>query len=113
MPTGKRVVRSFIATEGRARAVNAPELPLETMVAASIAGTLNLASLQFERREIVSLVERNTSIAEISALLALPLRAAQVLVSEMVADGDLTAHSTVVSADADLLRRIRQKIVSL
>ena len=51
--------------------------------------------LQFERQQIVGQLEQPTAIVEIAAKLGLPLRAVQVLVSEMIGDGLLRQHATV------------------
>ncbi len=113
IPTGNRVVRSFIATGGRGRTAGASELALEALIEATPEARRNSARLQFERRSIVELLVTSKSIAEISAGLSLPMRAAQVLVSEMVADGTLTAQETISNADIDLLLRIRSTIAAL
>ncbi|MGH1502577.1 MAG: DUF742 domain-containing protein [Acidimicrobiales bacterium] len=116
IPTETRAVRSFIVTGGRARTEGrATELALETLVDATPMARRRVSTLQFERRSIVQLLVADgaTSIAEISAQLELPMRASQVLVSEMVADGVLSAQETVSNADVDLLLRIRSTIAAL
>ncbi len=116
IPTETRAVRSFIVTGGRARTEGrATELALETLVDATPMARRRVATLQFERRSIVQLLMADgaTSIAEISAQLQLPMRASQVLVSEMAADGVLSAQETVSNADVDLLLRIRSTIAAL
>lgn len=116
VPTETRAVRSFIVTGGRARTEGrATELALETLVDATPVARRRVSTLQFERRAIVELLiaDGATSIAEISAQLSLPMRAAQVLVSEMAADGALSAQETISNADVDLLLRIRSTIAAL
>ena len=50
------------------------------------------------------------SVAEVSAHLTIPLRAAVVLVSEMVAAGSLSAGQTVDSSDTTMLLKIRSAL---
>lgn len=110
---GDEVVRAFMVTEGRTRP-RGREFAVETMVSptpqsAGLAAPL----LQFERQQIVDEVRQPTAIVEIAAKLRLPLRAVQVLVSEMIDDGLLQQHATVVSTDSSLLLRIREAVAAL
>jgi len=50
------------------------------------------------------------SIAEVSAHLTIPLRAAVVLVSELVADGALVAGRNADADDTDFLLKIRSAL---
>ena len=114
-PTGE-IVRSFMLTRGRTRAA-AAELPIETIVSApDELGALGEV-LDREHLRIRSLLTGPMSIAEISAHLTIPLRAAVVLVSEMVAAGTLHAGSTTSSSapvdDVDLLVKIRSALQML
>jgi hypothetical protein len=109
---GEEVVRSFMLTRGRTRAA-AEELPIEALVSAPSTARLNVRSLPREQRRIVELVASPTSIAEVSALLDIPLRAAIVMASEMVAAGTLTVESTLDLVDTSLLSRIRTAFQAL
>ena len=116
-PTGE-IVRSFMLTRGRTRAA-AAELPIETIVSAPAElGALGEV-LDREHLRIRTLLTGPMSIAEISAHLSIPLRAAVVLVSEMVAAGTLRAGSTTTSTssapvdDLDLLVKIRSALQML
>src|SRR4051794_40692108 len=102
---GDEVVRAFMATGGRTRA-RGQEFAVETMVSPIASGALASAVLQFERQQIVGQLAQPTAIVEIAAKLGLPLRAVQVLVSEMIGDGLLRQHATVARADSALLLRI-------
>lgn len=109
---GDEVVRSFMLTKGRTRA-NARELPIETMVEAPAATRLNRASLPPERQQIADVLVTKLSIAEVSAMLDIPLRAAIVVVSEMVAEELLVAAELVDVVDEDLVSLVRLAIESL
>lgn len=109
---GAEVVRSFMLTRGRTRAT-AKELPLETLVSAPRAANVNMGKLPPEQRRIVELVATPASLAEVSALLDLPLRTVIVMGSEMVAAGTLVAESTVEVVDTSFLTKIRSAFQSL
>ena len=109
---GDEVVRAFMVTEGRTRA-RTEEFPVETMVSPTTAVGPATPMLQFERQRIVGQLDQPTAIVEIAAKLGLPLRAVQVLVSEMIGDGLLRQHATVLNADAALLLRIRHAVAAL
>jgi Protein of unknown function (DUF742) len=109
---GEEVVRAFMATQGRTRA-RGREFAVETMVSPAHDADRRAPMLQFERRQIVGQLDQPTAIVEIAAKLGLPLRAVQVLVSEMIGDGLLQQHATVLAADAALLLRIRHAVEAL
>ena len=109
---GDEVVRAFMVTEGRTRA-RGHEFAVETMVSPTPRAGLAASSLQFERQRIVDQLEQPTAIVEIAANLGLPLRAVQVLVSEMIGDGLLEQHATVLDVDSALLLRIREAVAAL
>lgn len=106
---GDELVRGFMLTRGRTRAT-VQELPIETVISAPISLSLQPAVRDREQQRIRDLLIGPMSIAEISAYLAIPLRAAVVICSEMVAAGLLTAGSTVDSSDTDLLHKIRSAL---
>ena len=66
------------------------------MVSPTAEASASMPTLQFERQQIVGQLAQPTAIVEIAAKLGLPLRAVQVLVSEMIGDGLLRQHATVV-----------------
>ena len=107
--THPEIVRGFMLTRGRTRAA-VHELPIETVVSAPISLAPTPAIQDREHQRVHSLLIGPMSIAEVSAHLTIPLRAAVVIVSEMVAAGLLTAGSTVDSSDTDLLHKIRSAL---
>lgn len=106
---GGDVVRGFMLTRGRTRA-SVPELAIETVVTVTAMVRSSVAGLQVDHRRIVKILSGPLSIAEVSAHLAIPLRAAIVLVSEMVDAGTLSAGSSIDDADTDLLEKIRSAL---
>ena len=105
----RELVRAFMLTRGRTRA-SSPELPIETIVSASTGLATSNVPLDREQRRIRTLLAVPMSIAEVSAHLTIPLRAAVVLVSEMVAAGSLSAGQTVDSSDTTMLLKIRSAL---
>lgn len=86
MPKGAgRIVRPYAITGGRVR--SGSDLPLETLIEI-IDGTGGaVARLTLERRAIAELASQPISVAEISALLEVPLGVARVLVGDMAIEG--------------------------
>ena len=103
------LVRGFMVTRGRTRAL-VHELPIETVISAPVNPSGCPAIRDREHQRVRDLLTGPMSIAEISAHLMIPLRAAVVISSEMVAAGHLTAGSTVDSNDTDLLHKIRSAL---
>lgn len=110
---GDEIVRGFMYTEGRTRALGASELPLETLVSLTESGRRGVDQLRFERRAIAQQLDGTRSVAEIAAQLHIPLRAAMVITSEMVAEGILVAEDVVAEVDLPLLKKIREAIAAL
>ena len=106
------VVRSYMLTRGRTRA-SVEEFAIETLVSAPATPKVDPRRLPPEERRILQVTQKPISIAEISALLEIPLRAAIVMVSEMVVAGTLQANATIEVIDAPFLRRVRAALQSL
>jgi len=111
--SGAHIVRGFMATGGRARARVGTELPAEALVSLAASAHQRLPELQFERHAIVAGLRGHTSVAEIAAHLGLPIRAAIVIATEMVAEDLLVAEEVVKVIDLPMLNQIRSKIMSL
>lgn len=88
---GDRVVPAYAFTQGRTRTVG-QDLPLEALVTATELAVQNLPTLQVERRQIVRMSMRPTSVVEIGAALQVPAGVARVLVSDLANAGFLTVH---------------------
>ncbi|WP_405891434.1 DUF742 domain-containing protein [Streptomyces sp. NBC_00133] len=108
------VVRPFIVTRGRTRPVS-NQLRLETLVSAAPAAMT--APLDFERQAIVELCQYPRSIAEIAALLPVPVGVARVLVADLSMDSHVRVHSHLCGHDdrpsVALLERIRDGLLRL
>ncbi len=84
---GPSLVRPYALVQGRTRAGAAPPIPVEAIVVTELHA--NRSDLVLERAAIARLCERPHSIAEVSALLRVPVGVIRVLV------GDLTAERFV------------------
>lgn len=109
-------VRPYALTGGRTR--SAVELPIETIVRATLRGLSMAAQLTLERKRIVTMCTVPLSIAEISAYLHVPLGVARVLVGDMSAEDLLeTNHLTFARVgdrpDIKLLERVLDGLQAL
>jgi hypothetical protein len=105
----RELVRAFMLTRGRTRS-SSPELAIETVVSAPTGRAPGNVPLDRDQRSIRTLLAVPMSIAEVSAHLAIPLRASVVLISEMVAAGSLSAGQTVDTSDTTMLLKIRSAL---
>ena len=108
-------IRPYALTGGRTR--SAVELPLESLVERTPAGTSALETQTLERRRILELCRGPLSIAEVSAHLGVHLGVARVLVGDMKVEGLLEVHrprqSTGDRPDIKLLERVLDGLQAL
>ncbi|HEY2206397.1 MAG TPA: DUF742 domain-containing protein [Pseudonocardia sp.] len=90
---GSSAVRPYAWTRGRTRSGYAMEI--ETLVSTSGRGRDQLGLLQFEHRSVAELCEQARSVAEVAALLGVPLGVAKVLLGDMAGLGLVVVHQTV------------------
>ena len=91
------VVRAYAWTGGRTRS----EVPLqiETLVSTSELGNSTTEPLQAEYRAIADLCAQTRSVAEIAALLSIPLGVSKVLVGDMASLGLVFVHAADIAGD--------------
>jgi hypothetical protein len=100
-------VRAYAITRGRSRA--AVHLEFETMLQATRSGSTSVGSQRFERQAIVQrCTDEPLSVAELSALLRLPIGVVRVVAADLLSEGLLQAHqpSEHVADDVFLLTRL-------
>ena len=106
--TGAAAVRPYTWTRGRTK--SGFDLAIETLVSTSARGRAQAASLQLEHRAVAELCEQTRSVAEVAALLSLPLGVARVVLGDMAGLGVVTVHQTASSAgsapDLALMERV-------
>ncbi|GAA1217430.1 DUF742 domain-containing protein [Pseudonocardia alaniniphila] len=105
---GAAAVRPYAWTRGRTKA--SIDLAIETLVSTSQRGRDQIGLLQVEHRTVAELCEQVRSVAEVAALMSLPLGVARVLLSDMAGLGMVTVHQTASSAgnmpDLALMERV-------
>jgi hypothetical protein len=106
--TGAAAVRPYAWTRGRTK--SGLDLAIEALVSTSQRGRDQMGLLQVEHRAVAELCEQTRSVAEVAALLSLPLGVARVLLGDMVGLGFVTVHQTASSAgnapDLALMERV-------
>ncbi|GAA1868998.1 hypothetical protein GCM10009836_56920 [Pseudonocardia ailaonensis] len=107
-PTGAAAVRPYAWTRGRTKTTF--DLAIETLVSTSASGRDQLHMLQMEHRSVAELCDRPRSVAEVAALLSLPLGVARVLLGDMAGLGVMTVHQTASTTgnlpDLALMERV-------
>lgn len=101
------IVRPYALTRGRTKPGH--DLQVETLVSSTGLGVSLANRLELEHRRIIALCQHVLSVAEISARLRLTLGVTRVLVGDMVQDGLVTVHRSVVSdggPDLTLLEKV-------
>jgi hypothetical protein len=93
---GASAVRPYTWTRGRTK--SGFDLAIETLVSTSGRGREQMGMLQVEHRAVAELCEQARSVAEVAALLSLPLGVARVLLGDMAGLGLVTVHQTASSA---------------
>jgi DNA-directed RNA polymerase specialized sigma24 family protein len=107
--SGAAAVRPYAWTRGRTK--SGFELAIETLVSVSGRARGHLDRLPMEHRAVADLLtEQTRSVAEVAALLALPLGVARVLLGDMAAEGTVTVHQTASTSgdvpDLALMERV-------
>jgi hypothetical protein len=100
------LVRPYAVTRGRTRAGHHAELQMITIVVAmeSVTPTLN-ATLDPEHIQILTLCQRPTSIAEISAEVHLPLSVVKILLADLI-ERRLVIFRSAVVPDLKVLQAV-------
>lgn len=106
-------VRPYLATRGRTRPVQ--EIALEALVSATPAGKAHGIDPEPERERILRMCRSPRSVAEVAALVRIPLGVARVLVADLeseslvhVADPHAAYTGTTAPArDLSILERVR------
>ncbi|MFI0349163.1 DUF742 domain-containing protein [Actinomadura sp. 9N407] len=105
------LVRPYAVTGGRTRPRY--DLAVEALVTASPYPPRDVAQLTPEYRAIMDLCRSARSVAEVSALLRLPLGVARVLIADMALEGLLRLHqssTTTAGGQPDL--RLLERVLS-
>jgi hypothetical protein len=91
------LVRPYSRTGGRTRSTL--DLAIETLVSTSDLGRARSNTLDGTHQPIAEICGQSRSVAEIAALMRIPLGVARVLVSDMVGMGLVVVHQQTVETD--------------
>jgi len=107
---GAYAVRPYAWTRGRTRPVY--DLAVETLVSATDHGRDMAALTSVEHRSVADLCREPRSVAEVAALLSLPLGVARVVLGDMADIGLVAVHRTASSAGDVLDIALMERVLS-
>jgi Protein of unknown function (DUF742) len=109
------IVRAYAWTGGRTKSDF--QLEIETLVTTDDRTYQIIGSLRAEHQAVARLCRQSKSVAEVGALLSLPLGVIRVLLGDMASNGWLIVHQTTFAGDRGpdlaLLQRVRNGLVRL
>jgi Protein of unknown function (DUF742) len=105
------IVRAYAWTGGRTR--HDFRLRVETLISTAVRGLDQLTSLTNEHQEVVELCVHSRSVAEVGAILGLPLGVVRVLLGDMAGLGLITVHENDSGPDLALLERVLRGLTNL
>ncbi len=107
--SGRSRVRPYLATRGRTRPVH--EIALEALVTTTPRGRAHGVDPEPERERILRIAVETRSIAEVAALVDVPIGVARVLVADLASEGMLVVADAGigmgVARDLSVLERVR------
>lgn len=108
------IVRAYAWTGGRTRSDY--RLEIETLVSTSARAMDLLATLATEHQDVAQLCRQSKSVAEVGALLRVPLGVVRVLLSDMARMGLIVVHDSETAGAApemELLERVLRGLTNL
>lgn len=109
------IVRAYTWTGGRTR--SRVRLEIETLVSTTARAESMMDGLRSEHQAVAQLCRRSRSVAEIGALLSLPLGVVRVLLDDMAGLGLIEVHETANGPDEqpniELLHRVLRGLTNL
>jgi hypothetical protein len=104
------IVRPYAWTGGRTRPVY--DLAVETLVSVGTAGRDPSGLPRYEHRAVAELCREPRSVAEVAALLTLPLGVARVLIGDMASQGTVVVHQTASTSGDVPDRALMERVLS-
>lgn len=109
-------VRAYAWTGGRTR--TSTQLEIETLISTSTRAEDTMHTMRSEHQSVARLCRSTKSVAEIGALLSLPLGVVRVLLDDMAGLGLVTVHTNQTmngdgAPDMDLLKRVLRGLSNL
>lgn len=103
-------VRPYAWTRGRTK--SGFDLAIETLLSTSQRGREQMRMMPVEHRAVAQLCEQTRSVAEVAALLRIPLGVARVLLGDMAGLGLVLVHQTVTSASSGPDLALMERVLS-
>ncbi|GAA5123202.1 DUF742 domain-containing protein [Pseudonocardia adelaidensis] len=107
---GASAVRPYAWTRGRTK--SGLDLAIEALVSTSQRAKDQMGLLQMEHRAVAELCEQTRSVAEVAALLSIPLGVARVVLGDMVGLNLVTVHQTASSAGTEPDLALMERVLS-
>ncbi|WP_433785895.1 DUF742 domain-containing protein [Actinomycetospora sp. CA-101289] len=104
------IVRPYAWTGGRTRPVY--DLAVETLVSVGTPGRDPSRIPRYEHRAVAELCREPRSVAEVAALLTLPLGVARVLIGDMASQGTVVVHQTASTSGDVPDRALMERVLS-
>jgi hypothetical protein len=108
-------VRAYAWTGGRTRP--SCQLEIETLISSTARAEEMMHTMRSEHQSVARLCRDTRSVAEIGAILAIPLGVTRVLLDDMAGLGLVTVHGTKTTSeglpDMDVLRRVLRGLSNL
>jgi hypothetical protein len=108
-------VRAYAWTGGRTRTT--AQLEIETLISTAARAEEQMHTMRAEHQSVARLCRHTKSVAEIGALLSLPLGVVRVLLDDMCSLGLITVHTRQTTGDGqpdmDLLQRVLRGLTNL
>lgn len=103
-------VRPYAWTGGRTRPVY--QLAVETLISLGPQGRDPNLVRQYEHRAVAELCREPVSVAEVGALLKLPLGVARVLIGDMASQGTVVVHQTASTSEEGPDMALMERVLS-
>ena len=104
------IVRPYARTGGRTQA--SLNLPLEALIVTTMRGGEPERYGHPDHRDIAVLCREVRSVAEVAALIRVPLGVARVLIADMAAMGLVTVHSNTPAPDSEPELALLERVLS-
>ncbi|MHA6621770.1 DUF742 domain-containing protein [Pseudonocardia sp. DLS-67] len=108
--SGASAVRPYAWTRGRTK--SGLDLAIEALVSTSQRAKDQMGLLQVEHRAVAELCEQTRSVAEVAALLSIPLGVARVVLGDMVGLNLVTVHQTASSTGKEPDLALMERVLS-
>ncbi|MBV9848020.1 MAG: DUF742 domain-containing protein [Kutzneria sp.] len=107
--TSASPVRAYVRTGGRTRSL--VTMRIETLVSVTKRGLATRSGLTHDYVEVLQLCHQARSVAEVAALVPVPIGVAKVLLGDLADQGLITVHSDGWSGDRGPDQRLMERVI--